>query len=67
MYQVQKKAAVSLAGVAAIVIGFVGLITLFASALVGVAVIMLAIIIDLAGRRKYDTLVCPACKHDIRL
>lgn len=62
MTPVTRRNSASLAGVLAILLGLIGLLVLlFSNWLAGLAIIIVAIVLDLAGRGQHTRLVCPAC------
>lgn len=60
----ERSSSVSAAGLAGALIGVVGLLTLFANALLGVAIIIVGLLLGGLTRRKRTVLVCPRCKSE---
>lgn len=62
----EKSSSVSAAGLFGALVGLVGLLTMFANALLGVGILIAGLLIGMA-RRKRLVLICPACKHQVRV
>lgn len=61
MTPITRRDRASLAGVLAILIGLSGLAAILVNWLAGLALIIIAMILDIAGRGHRTRLVCPAC------
>lgn len=62
LLQHEKASSVSAGGLLGAVVGVIGLITLFANAVVGIGLIIVGLVMGSVMRRKKLVLVCPACK-----
>jgi hypothetical protein len=58
----ERSSAVSGTGLFAALIAFIGIVVLFANALVGIGIIIAALLLGSVTRRKRLVLICPSCK-----
>ena len=61
LVSVEKKNAVSIAGLMSVVLFLIGLVSAFANITVGILIMILALIIGAIGRGKKTVMVCPQC------
>ncbi len=64
---VERSSSVSLAGLFGAMIGLVGIVTLFANALLGVGILIVGLLVGGLTRRKRTVLFCPICRKDTSL
>lgn len=58
----ERSSAVSGTGLVAALIAVIGLMVLFANALVGIGIIIAALLLGSVTRKKHLILICPSCK-----
>lgn len=63
----QTDAAVSLGGIVAALVFLAGAAVMLFNLVGGLLVMIVALLIGMAGRRKITTLVCPACRYSVRI
>jgi len=64
---IEKKKAVSLAGVVSVFLFLIGIASAFANVIVGILIMILALIIGAVGRGKKTIMVCPECGEQGRV
>lgn len=67
LIQIQVDDNVSLAGILAALIFICGVVLLMVSLKLGLIIMAFAIALGLIGRPKHTELICPICKHTIKL
>jgi hypothetical protein len=63
----QTASAVSVGGILGALVLLAGVVLLLASPIVGLLTILVGIAIGMAGRRQITRVICPACRHSIKL
>ena len=61
----ERSSSVSGAGLVGAFIGVIGLLTLFANALLGIGIVIVGLLVGGMMRSKRLFLVCPGCKKEI--
>lgn len=58
----ERSSVVSGAGLVGALVGVIGLVTLLSNALLGIGIIIVALLMGSAMRKKHLVLVCPQCR-----
>ena len=66
LVMLQRKDGSGLAGVLALLVGLFGLVLLLINWIAGGVVIVIALLINMAGKSTANVLTCPACGHDAK-
>lgn len=64
---IERAPSVSAAGILGVLIALFGLFVMLFHIVGGLLIIIVAVLISMAGRRKIAEMVCPACKYREKL
>ena len=63
----QTDSAVSIAGVAGVLVFLLGIVLVLITPIIGLLTIITGVVISMSGRSKITSLVCPACRYSTRI